>query len=59
MIPIYPPTDLRIAPYHSDGNADRGKIDDGMFVTHVCQWQACEQKLRILDFNGFSSITRN
>lgn len=44
MMPIYPPTDLRIAPYHSDGNADmRHKIDGGVFVTHMCQWQACEQ----------------
>ena len=30
----------------------RHKIDGGVFVTHLCQWQACEQMWCILDFNG-------
>lgn len=29
------------------------RIDAGVFVTYVCQWQACEQMLCVLDFSGF------
>lgn len=33
----------------------RHKIDGGVFVSHVWQWQTCEQMLCILDFNAFAS----